>query len=187
MRIQNQQTPSPESPSRIKSVLLWALFAVVMLAIGIGSAAILTQRETPQGDAGEDPVEDAITEDEAPLTAQTEIEAAVEHALAEQAEKHQATVAELEGQLKQFEQDDVEGYQAQVADLQTEITALREANAELKEANDSLSQTNAELVERTTVAEIQEAYDAQIEELEADNQELEELLQSIQRQLEGGQ
>lgn len=186
MRIQNQQTP-PGSQSRIKSVLLWSLFAVVMLAIGIGTAAILAQRETPQGDAGEEPVEDAITDEETPLTEQTEIEAAVEHALAEQAEKHQATVAELEAQLKQFEQDDVEGYEAQVADLQTEITALREANAELKEANDSLSQSNAELVERTTVAEMQEAYDAQIKELEADNQELEELLQGIRRQLEGGQ
>lgn len=187
MRISNQQTPPTESTSRKKPIILWSLFVCAMLLVGVGSAAVLANRDTSQADGGENPLDGVISAEEAPITDQTEIEAAVEHALAEQSAIHQETIAELEGKLRQFDQDDAEGYQEQIADLQKDIDALREANAELSEANQRLSETNAELTERTTVAEIQEAYEKQIEQLESDNQKLEELLQGIQRQLEGGQ
>lgn len=186
----NVSTTHETETSRTKTIVLWVLFVCLMVFIGAGSAALLINKDASQADTSDPIVEDVNPAEEvvdAGGTAQAEIEAAVEHALSEQAVKHQETVAELEGQLKQFEQDDVEGYQAQVSDLQEEIKALREANEELREANQTLSDANAELTERTTVAEVQEAYEAQIKQLESDNQKLEDLLQGIQRQLEDGQ
>jgi len=188
MKISNQQAPKTEEP-RKKHVVLWVAFICSMLLLGVGLAAFMIHYDASpiESDSvsADTAVDEPVIEDRG--IGQLEVEQAVEDALAEQAVTYQETIDALKAQLIQFEQDDIEGYQAQVDDLRQENESLREVNDELKEANQSLSASNAELTERTTVAEVQEAYDAQIKQLEEDNKKLEDLLQHIQERLEAGQ
>lgn len=193
MKISNKHVSVAEAPpSKAKSIIIWTISIVAMLLLGAGLAAVMSNYDTPPADAGgetstatgEIPVEDVPDEN---VIKQADIEHAVDEALSEQAVTYQETIDTLEEKLSQFEQDDIEAYQMQVDDLRKEIDTLREANEELKGANQTLSESNAELADRTTVTEVQEAYEAQIKKLEADNKELENLLQHVKQRLEDGQ
>lgn len=189
MKIRNNTTSEVDTSnhtSPVKTILMWVIFGVVMIGLGGGVGAVFAQYQS-RGESGEpvdEPLADVLNDGE--TNAQV-VEQAVDDALERQAQIHAEEMATLRETLDQFEQDDMEGYQAQVADLQQEIESLREANDKLREANESLSESNEELSQRTTVSEIQEAYDTQIERLEAENETLTELLADIQRRLEGGQ
>lgn len=193
MKISNDHVSVVESPpSKAKSIIIWTISAVVLLSLGAGLAAVMSNDGTLPVDAGgetstvtgEIPVEEVPDEN---VIKQADIEHAVDEALSEQAVTYQETINTLEEKLSQFEQDDIEAYQIQVEDLHKEIETLREANEELKDANQTLSESNAELAERTTVTDVQEAYEAQIKKLEEDNKELENLLQHVKQRLEDGQ
>ena len=193
MKISNEHVSVAESPpSKAKPIIIWTISIVVLLLLGAGLAAFMSNDDTPPVDTGgetstateEIPVEEVPDEN---VIKQADIEHAVDEALSEQAVTYQETIDTLEEKLSQFEQDDIEAYQIQVEDLRKEIETLREANEELKDANQTLSESNAELAERTTVTDVQEAYEAQIKKLEADNKELENLLLHVKQRLEGGQ
>ena len=193
MKISNEHVSVAESPpSKAKPIIIWTISIVVLLLLGAGLAAFMSNDDTPPIDAGgetstatgEIPVEEVPDEN---VIKQADIEHAVDEALSEQAVTYQETIDTLEEKLSQFEQDDIEAYQIQVEDLRKEIETLREANEELKDANQTLSENNAELAERTTVTDVQEAYEAQIKKLEEDNKELENLLQHVKQRLEDGQ
>ena len=193
MKISNDHVSVAESPpSKVKSIIIWTISAVVLLSLGAGLAAVMSNDGALPVDAGgetstatgEIPVEEVPDES---VIKQADIEHAVDEALSEQAVTYQETIDTLEEKLSQFEQDDIEAYQIQVEDLHKEIETLREANEELKDANQTLSESNAELAERTTVTDVQEAYEAQIKKLEEDNKELENLLQHVKQRLEDGQ
>lgn len=193
MKISNEHVSEAETPpSKTKSIIIWTISIIALLSLGAGLAAFMSNYDAPPVDAdgetstvtGEIPVEDVPDEN---VIKQADIEHAVDEALSEQAVTYQETIDTLEEKLSQFEHDDIEAYQLQVEDLRKEIDTLREANEELKDANQTLSENNAELAERTTVTEVQEAYEAQIKKLEADNKELENLLQHVKQRLEDGQ
>lgn len=200
MKISNKHVSVAGSPpSKAKSIIIWTISIVVLLLLGAGLAAFMSNDDTPPVDAGGEtstatgniPVEDVPDEN---VIKQADIEHAVDEALSEQAATYQETINTLEEKndtleekLSQFEQEDIEAYQIQIEDLRKEIETLREANEELKGANQTLSESNAELAERTTVTDVQEAYEAQIKKLEADNKELENLLLHVKQRLEDGQ
>lgn len=191
MKISNEHVSEAETPpSKTKSIIIWTISIIALLSLGAGIAAFMSNYDAPPVDAemptatGEIPVEEVPDEN---VIKQADIEHAVDEALSEQAVTYQETIDTLEEKLSQFEQDDIEAYQIQVEDLRKEIDTLREANEELKDANQTLSENNAELAERTTVTEVKEAYEAQIKKLEADNKELENLLQHVKQRLEDGQ
>lgn len=191
MKISNEHVSEAETPpSKTKSIIIWTISIIALLSLGVGLGAFMSNYDAPPVDAetstatGEIPVEDVPDEN---VIKQADIEHAVDEALSEQAVTYQEKIDTLEEKLSQFEQDDIEAYQIQVEDLRKEIDTLREANEELKDANQTLSENNAELAERTTVTEVKEAYEAQIKKLEADNKELENLLQHVKQRLEDGQ
>lgn len=193
MKISNEHVSVAETPpSKTKSIIIWTISIIALLSLGVGLGAFMSNYDAPPVDAGgetstttgEIPVEDVPDEN---VIKQADIEHAVDEALSEQAVTYQEKIDTLEEKLSQFEQDDIEAYQIQVEDLRKEIDTLREANEELKDANHTLSENNAELTERTTVTEVKEAYEAQIKKLEADNKELENLLQHVKQRLEDGQ
>lgn len=190
MKIGTEHVNKPSTHSQTKRTVLWVSFVCVSLLTFVGGFVFFLHRQVSRAESElqENPMEQVEqTDDIDAQYSQADIDEVVEQALETQAQDYQEEIRALNEQLDQFEYDDMEAVQAQLEDYRSEITSLREANEELTEANHALSETNEELSERTTVTEVQEAYEAQIEQLEEDNAELERLLERVRERLEDGQ
>lgn len=187
MKITNQQVKNLNNKQERRSpIVLWSFLGVLIVFSVFGILSFMAYKVDQAKNSVQPPVmESSETATQTDATdIQRQIDRAVEEALSEQEVLYQKEIAQLKEQVSTVDDMDIEGYQVQIEDLTAERDALVEANEELTASNQALSDTNAELSERTTVSDIQTAYEEQITQLKADNAELEDILKQVQERLE---